>query len=169
MKTTIRFAAGLLALAFAAADQIAGQTNNSSSLAGSWQLVFTPTGPASAAIVPIHALATFTSDGSTIETDAAETVPLHADGMSIYGTPGHGIWQPAPAVGTLFIQFINLRINENQSLYATRTVTISGALDSTGNEFSGNFAAETRDPAGHVISTKSGTVTGHRIPHPLLP
>ena len=52
-----------------------------------------------------------------------------------YGTPSHGIWQPAPAIGNLFIQFISLMVNPNASLHARRIVTIIRALDSTGNNF----------------------------------
>jgi hypothetical protein len=105
-----------------------------------------------------------------VETDATEVVPMmSAAGTAVYTTPGHGIWQPAPAVGYLFIQFISLRVNHNGTLHAKKIVTITGALDSTGNHFTGNYGYELVDPTGRVITTGSGTVTGQRIPHPLLP
>ena len=84
-------------------------------------------------------------------------------------TNGHGIWQPAPAVGNLFIQFINLVVTESGGLYGRKTVTISGALDAAGNNFSGTYSYVLADPAGGVLATGSGMVTGQRIPHPALP
>ena len=92
-----------------------------------------------------------------------------AAGTAVYGTPGHGIWQPGSAVGNLFIQFISLMVNPNTTLHAKKIVTITAALDSTGNHFSGNYHDELVDPTGHIITMGSGTVTGQRIPHPLLP
>ena len=67
----------------------------------------------------IHALATFTSDGSVVETDSSQVVPISpavARGVRT-GTAGHGIWQPAPAIGNLFIESINLIVNPNATLY----------------------------------------------------
>jgi hypothetical protein len=42
-------------------------------------------------------------------------------------------------------------------------------LDSTGDHFSGSYDFELVDPTGHAITRGSGTVTGQKIPHPLLP
>jgi len=150
---------------------LAAETANLPSLAGSWQFTLIATGPqASPAVIPVPALATFTSDGSMVETDATEVVPtFDSAGTAVYGTPGHGIWQPGPAVGNLFIQFISLFVNGNTTLHAKKIVTITGALDSTGNRFSGNYHFELVDPTAHIITTGSGTVTGQKIPHPLLP
>ena len=160
-----------LGLILSAIQHLAAQSTHPPSLAGSWQLIFTPASPTpSPAVAPVPGLATFTSDGSVVETDGTEVVPkLIAAGTAVYSTPGHGIWQPAPAVGTLFIQFISLRVNHNATLHAKKIVTISGALDSTGNHFNGNYDYELVDPTGRIITTGSGTVTGQRIPHPLLP
>lgn len=149
---------------------VAGQAANLPSLTGSWQFTLTPVTPIASVPVPVHGLATFTSDGSVVETDATEVVPtMNATGAVTFGTPGHGIWQPGPAIGTLFIQFINLFVNHNRTIHATKTVTITGALDSTGNHFTGGYSYELVDPAGHVIGNGSGTVTADKIPHPLLP
>jgi hypothetical protein len=159
---------GLILLAI---QPLAAQTTNPPSLAGSWQLTLIPASPPGSVppVAPVLGLATFTSDGSMVETDATEVVPIMiAAGTAVYGTPGHGIWQPGPAVGNLFIQFISL-VNHNTTLHAKKIVTITGALDSTGNHFSGNFHDELVDPTGHIITTGSGTVTGQKIPHPLLP
>jgi hypothetical protein len=87
---------------------------------------------------------------------------------AVYGTPGHGIWQPGPVAGRLFIQFVSLLVNRNATLHATKTVTIMIGLDASGNNFSGSYNFELVDPAGHV-KTGSGTITGQKIPHPLLP
>jgi hypothetical protein len=159
-------------LILSAIQPLAAQTTNPPSLAGSWQLTLIPASPPGSVppVAPVPGLATFTSDGSVVETDATEVVPMMiAAGTAVYGTPGHGIWQPGPAVGNLFIQFISLLVNHNATLHAKKIVTITGALDSTGNHFSGNYHDELVDPTGHIITTGSGTVTGQKIPHPLLP
>jgi hypothetical protein len=130
----------------------------------------TPVRPTASVPVRVSALATFTSDGSVVETDATEVTPtLNTAGTTVRGTPGHGIWQSGPAFGTLFIQFVSLLVNENETLHAKKIVTITGSLDSTSNHFEGSYSYELVDPAGVVMATGSGTVTGQRIPHPLLP
>src|SRR6476619_1036292 len=118
------------------------------SLAGSWQLTLTPSGPTPTNAPPIQALATFTSDGSVIETDSSEVALISPSvvATSMRATPGHGIWQPAPAIGNLFIQFISLVVNPNQTVYARKTVTIFGALDAAGNNFSGTYSYTLVDP-----------------------
>jgi len=161
-----------LAITLSASSLFAGEVMNdaSPSLPGSWQFTLRPISPTAVALVPIEALATFTTDGSVVETDSSEAVPtLTAAGNTIYGTPAHGIWQPAPAVGFLFIRFTSLLVNQNGTLHARKIVTISGALDSTGNNFKGNYGFELIDRSGNVIGSGSGTVKGQRIVHPLLP
>jgi hypothetical protein len=156
-------------LSLSAISPLAAQATNPSSLAGSWQLTLTPVSPTASVPMRVPALATFTSDGSVIETDASEVVPMTVAGTAVYGTPGHGVWQPGPAISNLFIQFISLLVNQNETVHAKKIVTITGSLDSTGNHFRGSYSYELVDPAGVVIVTGSGTVTGQRIPHPLLP
>ena len=158
---------GLMLLAI---QPLAAQTTNPS-LVGSWQLTFTPNSPTAApSVAPTPGPATFTSDGSVVETDATEVVPVTlTTGTAAYGTPGHGIWQPAPAVGNLYIQFLSLMLNRNATLHSRKTVTITGALDSTGDNFTGSYTYQFVNPAGAVIAVGSGTVTGQKIPHPLLP
>jgi hypothetical protein len=156
-------------LSVSAIQPVAAQAANLPSLAGSWQLTLTPVSPTASVPVRVAALATFTSDGSVIETDATEVVPMMVQGTALYGTPGHGIWQPGPAISNLFIQFISLLLNQNETLHAKKIVTITGSLDSTGNHFRGSYSYELVNPAGVVIVTGSGTVTGQKIPHPLLP
>ena len=158
-----------LGLILLAIQPAAAQTPSTSQLVGSWQLTLTPNSPVRP-VVPIPALATFTSDGSVIETDGSEATPAMVSTVNVvYGTPGHGIWQPAPAIGNLFIQFISLLVNPNASLHARRIVTIMGALDSAGNNFKGTFDSQVADLTGHTIVMSTGTVVGQRIPHPLLP
>ena len=172
MRGKLLFACMSFGLSLSAVQPVAAQAANLPSLAGSsWQLTLIAGGPpaSSPAVVPVPGLATFTSDGTVVETDATEVVPIEVEGTAVYGTPGHGIWQPGPAVGNLFIQFISLMVNQNTTLHSKKIVTITGALDSTGNHFSGNYNFELVSPTGHIITTGSGTVTGQRIPHPLLP
>ena len=146
----------------------AGATNPPS-LTGSWQLTLTPVNPTT--VVPTHiaSLATFTSDGNVIETNATEIVPTILEGQAVYGTPGHGIWQPGPAISNLFVQLVSLLVNQNGTLHARKITTITGSLDSTGSHFTGTYSFELVNPAGTVIGTGSGRVTGQLIPHPLLP
>jgi hypothetical protein len=172
MRGKLLFACMSFGLSLSAVQPVAAQAANLPSLAGSsWQLTLIAGGPpaSSPAVVPVPGLATFTSDGTVVETDATEVVPMEVEGTAVYGTPGHGIWQPGPAVGNLFIRFISLLVNPNTTLHAKKIVTITGALDSTGNHFSGNYDFELVNPSGHMITTGSGTITGQKIPHPLLP
>jgi hypothetical protein len=158
-----------LGLILLAIQPAVAQFPSPSPLVGSWQLTLTPNNP-TPPVVLIPALATFTADGSVVETDGSEVTPAIVSTVHIvYGTPGHGIWQPAPAIGNLFIQFISLLVNPNASLHSKRIVTIIGALDSTGNNFKGTYDSHVVDPTGHTIVMSTGTVTGQKIPHPLLP
>src|SRR5450432_2833587 len=170
MKSKLVIALVVFGAVLSGLQPLAAQNPTPPPLAGSWQLTLTPAPrnpPASAPM--IQALATFTSDGSVIETDSSEMAPIApAVTSGIRATGGHGIWQPAPAFGNLYIQFISLVVNQNGSLYARKTVTITGALDSAGNTFSGSYGYVLADPNGGVLATGSGTVTGQRIPHPLL-
>jgi hypothetical protein len=137
----------------------------SPTLAGSWQFTLTPATPPIPSI-PVPGLATFTPDGSVIETDAMEVVP--GPGPT-YGTPGHGIWQLSPAFTNFFVQFTSIVANHNGSLHAKTTTTMTVALDSTGTQFSGGYTSQVVDPTGHVTKMISGQVAGQLIPHPLLP
>jgi len=169
MKRGLLFLCICFAVALAGTPFLIAQIT-SPSLAGSWEVTLVPLTPPDPATFPIPGLATFTSDGSVVETDSTEVIPtITSTGTTIYGTPGHGIWQPGPVVGNLFIQFISLFVNHNETLHAKRTVTMTGRLNSTGNQFSGNYSFEVVDPSGHVIATGSGSVTAQRIPHPALP
>ena len=85
------------------------------SLAGSWEfsLIPDPNGTGSSAMVP--GLATFTTDGSVIETDSSQAIPGQIL-PDTFATPGHGIWQPSPAFGSLFVQFTSIVVNSDGSL-----------------------------------------------------
>ena len=169
MRGKLLLACMCLGLNLSAVQPVATQAANLPSLVGSWQLALTPLSPSASVPVRVAALATFTSDGSVIETDATEVVPMIVEGTAVYGTPGHGIWQPGPAIGNLFIQFISLLLNQNETLHAKKIVTITGSLDSRGNHFRGSYSYELVNPAKVVIANGSGTVTGQKIPHPSLP
>ena len=82
-------------LSLSAVEPVAAQAANLPSLAGSWQLTLTPVSPTAWVPVRVAALATFTSDGSVIETDATEVVPMMVEGTAVperlgtaFGSPG---------------------------------------------------------------------------------
>jgi hypothetical protein len=136
------------------------------SLAGSWQITLTPT----AAPLPtaISGLATFTSEGSMVETDTSEVVPSLSTGAPTYGTPGHGIWQALPDWTGLYVQYISLVASADGSLYARNITTMTVTLNSTGSQFSGGYTTSQATVSGQTTTT-SGTIKGQLIPHPALP
>src|ERR1700680_4319460 len=127
MKSRLVIALVIFGAVLSGVEPLAAQSPTPPPLAGSWQLTLTPAPPNPVTAPTIHALATFTSDGSVIETDSSEVSPISSwVRTAIRATGGHGIWQPAPAFGNLFIQFISLVVNPNGNLHARKTVTISG-------------------------------------------
>ena len=93
------------------------------SLAGSWQFTLTPTAPPTPPVIQIPGLATFTTNGSVIETDGSEFVPNPPSTTPINAsTPGRGIWQTANVPGSLYVEYISLVLNTDGSLFA-RNVT----------------------------------------------
>ncbi len=162
MRRYFLFASASLGLILAAAN-LSAQTNNAT-LTGSWQLAFSPTSAAVVAVpaVQFGGLATFIAEGTLIETDTSELVPA-------VSTPGHGIWQPGPAVGNFYIQFVSLMPNKTGGVQSKRMVTITGTLDTTGNVFHGTYSTEIMTPTGQMLSSSAGMVTGQRMVHPLLP
>jgi hypothetical protein len=146
-----------------------------SGLVGSWELTLMP--DAGKAPKAISGLATFTSDGTVIETDTSETTPMPVSAqldtgrerVAVFGTPGHGIWQPSPVFGSLFIRFTSLSANPDSTLHSKRIVTMTVALNTTGDQFAGGYSFVVLDPTGHVIMTGSGTVRAKLMAHPLLP
>ena len=167
MKSKLVAASVILVAAIVGMKPLAAQTP---SLAGSWQLTLTPNPNPSVVEPVILALATFTTDGSVIESDSSEVAAAAPSVRGIRaGTAGHGIWQPAPVPGNLFIQFISLIVNPNGTLYLQKKVTISGSMDASGNIFSGSYSFTLTNPLGGFVGTGSGTVAGQRIPHPPLP
>jgi hypothetical protein len=133
------------------------------SLAGSWELTFTPTVPPTPPVIQIPGLATFTRDGSAIETDGTE-VAMHA-------TPGHGIWQLMPCLCSFYIQYFSLGVDSDGGL-SSKSVTVAivtPATSGTGTTFSGQYTTTTTGPSGTPPKTTTGTLTGTLIPHPALP
>jgi hypothetical protein len=143
------------------------------SLAGSWELTFTPSGPPTPPVVVIPGFATFTTNGSVIETDGSELAPGPASSNSAatYGSPGHGIWQLSPCLCSFYISYISLTVNASGSLNskAVTVATVTAATSTTGTTFTGQYTTTTTGPAGAPPVTTSGTLTGSLIPHPLLP
>lgn len=134
---------------------------NALSPVGSWQLTLTPSTSA-ASQHPTSGLITFTSDGTVIEEDLSKLA-------AVPSTSGHGIWQPAPVFGKLFVQIITLIGNTDGSLHAKRTLTLIITLNPTGDRFQGGYELLTQDTTGHVLMSSFGTCSGQLIPHPLLP
>jgi hypothetical protein len=154
-------AASLPLLIFATVNSMVAQTMGPT-LVGAWEFTATPQPAASAAPPSIEGLATFTSDGTVIETDTLSIVARVS--------PGHGIWQPGPIPGGyLFVRFMSLRPNPNGTLNTKQTVTMFLTVNSTGHQFSGPYSIQVVDANGDTISTSKGTVEGKLIVHPLLP
>jgi len=156
---------GLLAIAVQPTSAAAATP----SLAGSWQFTLTPTAPPTPPVVQIPGLATFTTDGSVIETDGSEFVPVPPTAAPIKpATPGHGIWQLGATPVTLYVQYISLVLDPDGSLFARNITTMLLTMNSTGDQFSGTY--ETDQEIGTTTKTLSkGTVSGQLIPHVPLP
>jgi hypothetical protein len=102
-------------------------------LAGSWELTLTPSTPPTPPVMPIPGLATFTTDGSLIETDGAELAPgISANPVATYKSPGHGIWQLMPSLTSFYIQYYSVAVNGDGSL-ASKTVTVATVAVTTSN------------------------------------
>ena len=101
-------------------------------LVGSWEFTETSETTSHASPPTIEGLATFTSDGTAIETDTT--------GILGRVSPGHGIWQNGPIPGGyLFVRFTSLVPNLNGTLHSKQILTMFLTLNSTGNEFSGPY------------------------------
>ena len=153
----------LTLLIFASAPALLAATTPP--LVGSWEFTVAPAAAATlAAALPLEGLATFTSDGTVVETDTGELVTL--------ASPGHGIWQNGPIpppVGYQYVKFTSLIPNANGTLHSKRIVTMLITVNSAGTQFTGSWEYEVVNPKGTVLSTGSATVTGELMVHPLLP
>lgn len=141
------------------------------SLAGSWQFILTPTTPPSGTppVVEIPGLATFTTDGSVIETDGSEFVPNPPSAPPANpSTPGHGIWQTANTPATLYIEYISLVLNADGSLFARDITTMFVTPNTSVTQFTGSYTTE-QVIAGSTKIVSTGTVSGQLIPHVALP
>jgi len=140
------------------------------SLAGSWQFTLTPTTPPTPPVVEIAGLATFTTDGSVIETDGSEFVPIPSATTPVArpSTPGHGIWQLANTPITLYVQYFSLVFQADGALYAKYVTTMFVTLNNTGDLFTGTYTTD--QVIGNVTKKlSSGTVSGQLMPHVPLP
>ena len=133
-------------------------------LTGSWQFTLTPT--SSPTPVQIPGLATFTTDGSVVETDGTEFVPspVVTIPLAVASSPGHGIWETAPVAGTFYVQYFSLVFEATGALYAKNVTTMMLAPNSTGNQFTGTYSTD--QIIGNVTKVlATGTVSGQLIPH----
>ena len=122
-------------------------------LVGSWEFTATPETTSNASPPAIEGLATFTSDGTAIETDTT--------GILGRVSPGHGIWQNGPIPGGyLFVRFTSLVPNLNGTLHSKQILTMFLTLNSTGDEFSGPYDFQIVNASGGIISNGKGTVAG---------
>ena len=158
---------GLIAIAIQPMSAVAATP----SLAGSWQFTLTPTTPPTSTppIAEIPGLATFTTDGSVIETDGSEFVANSPSATPTNpSTPGHGIWQLANTPVTLYVQYISLVLNADGSLFARNITTMFLSENSQGTQFSGSYTTD-QEAGGVTKTVSSGTVKGQLIPHVPLP
>jgi len=120
-------------------------------------------------VIEIPGLATFTTDGSVIETDGSEFVPSPPSAAPFNAaTPGHGIWQIAATPGTLYVEYISLVLNADGSLFARNVTTMFLTLNTAGNQFTGTYTTD--QVIGSITRVLSkGTVKGQLIPHIPLP
>lgn len=138
-------------------------------LAGSWQFTLTPTTPPTPPVVQIPGLATFTPEGSVIETDGTELVPIpSSSGQPLAATPGHGVWEPAPVPGALYVQYFSILVQPDGALYARNITQMTVTLNTTGNGFSGAYTT-TQVAGGATRIIAQGTVSGQLIPRNPLP
>lgn len=156
---------GLIAIAFQPASAAAATPN----LTGSWQFTLTPTAPPTPPVIQIPGLATFTADGSVVETDGSEFVPNPPSATTVNpSTPGHGIWQLANTPTSLYVQYLSLVLNADGSLYAKNVTTMFLTMNARGNQFKGSYATN-QEKGGSTLTISSGTVSGQLIPHVPLP
>jgi len=155
---------GLIAIAVQPMTAAAATPN----LTGSWQFTLTPSAsPTPTAQIP--GLATFTADGSVVETDGLAFVPGPSGTAAVRpATPGHGIWQLANTPTTLYVQYISLLLNADGSLYGRNITTMFLTENTRGNQFTGSYT--TNQVIGNVtVVLSSGKVSGTLIPHVPLP
>jgi hypothetical protein len=113
---------------------------------------------------PIPVLITFTSDGTLIEGDGSQVVPIPPppDTAQIFGTTGHGVWHFVS--GNRFtIKFIQFGVNSDSSLAAQGTLEFSLELDGARNTFHGVGTFKFVDGSGNVLAEGSEDLDGKRI------
>lgn len=127
--------------------------------------------PAYTACYPDSGAGNVHHDGSVIETDGTEFAISPASGTPApnAATPGHGIWEPAPVPGSLYVQYISMGLQADGALYAKNITTMVVTLNTAGNQFTGSYQTVQALPAGTTKVLASGKVSGQLIPHNPLP
>lgn len=144
------------------------QAQQTSSLVGAWEFTLDPATkfPSN----PIPGIITFNAEGNAIASvGGVEQGESLSENSTTAVSVAQGIWQPSPAIGNFFVKLISFSTNPNGAFRAKRTFTMTIALNATHDEFTGGYSYDVEDPTAHVLTTGSGTIKAHIIPHPLLP
>ena len=137
-----------------------------SPLVGAWEFTLTPNSKLPPDPI-IPGLITFNAEGNAIASVGGVSPGEEQSTTEV--SVAHGIWQLSPAVGRFFVRLISFSTNPNGSFHARRTFTMTIALNASHDEFTGGYSYDVEDATGHALTTGSGAVKGHLIPHPLLP
>jgi hypothetical protein len=140
-------------------------------IVGSWKVTLNPTSTTSPAVAAVPGLITYTSDGLVLETDGWEVASRPGPAATspvLYGTPGHGAWNPGPTQTNYAAAVVSLSVNANGTLHSTNVYQIIVTVDTATDQLTGSFELSETAPSGQV-TTISGSVAGQRILAPALP
>lgn len=144
-------------------SSVTGKASKANGLVGSWTANFISVdNPAS--FPPIPVLITFTSDGTLIEGDGSQVVPVPPppNTAQVFVTTGHGVWHFTS--GNQFaIKFMQFGANPDNSLAVQGTLEFNLELDATRNMFHGVGTFRFVDATGNVLAEGSEDLDGKRI------
>lgn len=118
-------------------------------LPGTWLIRITPQGDG--APPPFVVLGQFSSEGNFVSTESDLYVPPA-------GTPGQGVWAPAPSRSFDLVEFAFLFDEGN--FVGMSKVTSHGQLDQTATSFKGTYKVEFFDTKGVLQFTGPGVFDG---------